>query len=56
VPLTEADVNVAYTAEVTRREAVVGGAAGATKPGDRKMNYNDFLTGACVMGMGAGTP
>ncbi len=40
-PLTEADVNVAYTAEVTRadKKAAIGG--------DRKkMNYNDFLTGA----------
>jgi hypothetical protein len=40
VPLTEADINVSYTAEVTRLDKPARG-------GDRKkMNYNDFLTGA----------
>jgi len=39
IPLTEADINVAYTAEVTRADKIAG------KGSDRKkMNYNDFLT------------
>lgn len=39
-PLSEADVNVAYTAEVTRAGKVAAGAGGDR----RKCNFNDFLT------------
>lgn len=40
-PLTEADINVTYTAEVTRASKGAPRAGGSEK---RKMNYNDFLT------------
>lgn len=46
VPLTEADINVTYTAEVTRRDKVAPRVPGQSSTGDRKkMNYNDFLNG-----------
>ncbi len=39
-PLSEADINVSFTAEVTKAEK-----KGSQQGGDRKkMNYNDFLT------------